>query len=942
MLKLAYRGLLEKKIRFTLTALAVVIGVTFVVGVFGLTDSLRSSFNDLAVKLTSGTDLTIRKAQNIGDDIDRESIPETIAAEAAQIPGVGEVIPQIAAFNVVITNDAGEPIQPNGPPALGFSFAPNQFFIVNNTADTVASATNNSPTNDSAADTTAADTVDSPVNTTATSRRPLRPNEFAVDTTTAADNDLKLGNVYKISGPRTVQDFLLVGLFNFGSPDNNSSLGQTMTAFSLATAQDFLGFHSSFLTIDILLEPSASPENVKKLLELQLGSEYEVITREEATAEQTAEFNEFIDIFGVVLLVFAFITVFVSAFIINNTFQIVLGQRVREIGLWRAIGATPRQVSVVIIAESILVGVFSTLIGTPLGLGMTFLMRELMRRFGFALPTGDVQLHPRTVMFAVLVGLGVTVSASVIPAWRARSIPPIAALGHGLSVAQSSIPRKSLTLGTALSLTGLLSIIIGMFTDLSTQLTLMLIGFGAPLAFIGVNVLSQTFAEPAVGILGFPIRKWFKVSGRLASRNTTRDPRRTASTAGAMMIGLTLMGVSSVVGTSVQHTFIELLEENVTADYFVESAENSFDPTSGFPEQIADDLAQLPQIESVVSYRFAPDSAQISTSTQTSDRTQNPARAQTSALNSTQIPDRAQTPTLNPPGITVNLLATELNLVANHIDGDIISGELTSVDPRTSSALHVDIADELGVSTGDIVSFTFPDDTTESLTVAAIYADSTVYGDSIIDVVLWDEHFTRRSVSFVSANLVEWDPQQSAAANYENYDGWLAGSREAVEEVLVQYPSATARNREEFRENRVSQLNSFLLVITVFLALSLVIAVVGITNTLALSVFERTREIGVLRSVGMTRKQLRRVIRLEAIIIAVFGALLGVSLGVALGVVATTAIPATILSTIHIPIGRLLVYVAISAVAGILAAIIPSYRASSMKVLDAIAQGSPN
>ena len=933
MFKLAYRGLLEKKIRFTLTALAVVLGVTFVVGVFGLTDSLRSSFNDLAVKLTSGTDLTIRKAQRIGDDIDRASIPETIAAEAAQIPGVDEVIPQIAAFNVVIINDAGEPIQPNGPPALGFSFAPNQFFIVDNAADTSGNAAN---TTDSTAHDNTSDISDS-----ATSRRPLHPNEFAVDTTTAADNNLKLGNVYKISGPRTVQDFLLVGLFNFGSPDSNSSLGQTMTAFSLATAQDFLGFHSSFLTVDILLEPSASPENVKNLLELHLGSAYEVITREEATDEQAAEFNEFIDIFGVVLLVFAFITVFVSAFIINNTFQIVLGQRVREIGLWRAIGATPKQVSVVIIAESVLVGVFSTLIGTPLGLGMTFLMRELMRRFGFALPTGDVQLHPRTVMFAVLVGLGVTVSASVIPAWRARRIPPIAALGQGLSVlgqglntAQSLNSRKSLTLGAALSLTGLFSIIIGMFTDLSTQHTLALIGFGAPLSFIGVNILSQTFAVPAASILGFPIRKWFKVPGRLASRNTTRDPRRTASTAGAMMIGLTLMGVSSVVGASVQHTFIELLEENVTADYFVESAENSFDPTSGFPEKLADDLAQLPQIESVVSYRFAPDSAQISTS------------IQKPTLNSTQTLTSTQASKPNHSDITVNLLATELKLVANHIDGDIMSGEFTSADPRTSTALHVDIADELGVSTGDVVLFTFPDDTTKSLTVAAIYADSTVYGDSVIDVLLWDEHFTRKSVSFVSANLVEWDPQQSAAdyntATYKSYDEWLASSRDAVEEVLAQYPSATARNREEFRENRISQLNSFLLVITVFLALSLVIAVVGITNTLALSVFERTREIGLLRSVGMTRKQLRRVIRLEAIIIAVFGALLGVSLGVALGVVATTAIPATILSTVHIPVGRLLVYVAVSAVAGVLAAIIPSYRASSMKVLDAIAHGNPN
>ena len=360
MLKLALRNLVEKKIRFALTTLAVVMGVMFVVGAFVLTDSLRSTFSDLAEDITEGTDLTVRVAQEVGNDFDRPTLPDSLVDPVARIDGVGEVLPGIAAFNVVIVDGTGEAIVPRGPPSLGFNFLPNRFFIVEG-------------------------------------RAPDGVGEFAADATTVDDNDLRVGETYTVNGPSRAEDFELVGVFNFGSSDANNSVGQTMAAFDLATAQQFLGFEGQLLEIGVVVSPGFDPAGVQASIVAALDDSYEVITQETAAIEQQADFNDFIDIFGVILAVFAFIAVFVSAFIINNTFQIILGQRVREIGLWRAIGATPRQVGWSVTIESAAVGMISTVIGTGLGMALSLAMRALLRAGGFGLPSGPLELRLRTI-----------------------------------------------------------------------------------------------------------------------------------------------------------------------------------------------------------------------------------------------------------------------------------------------------------------------------------------------------------------------------------------------------------------------------------------------------------------------------------------------------------------------------------------------------------------
>ena len=858
MFRLVLRNLAEKKIRFALTTLTVVMGVMFVVGAFALTDSLRSTFSELASDITSGTDLTVRSVQEVGGDLDRPALPEDLVDPVARIDGVGEVLPAVAAFNVVIVDGDGEPIIPPGPPALGFNFLASQFFLIEG-------------------------------------RAPAGGGEFAADATTAARNDLRVGEIYSVNGPLRAEDFKLVGVFNFGAPDTNTSVGQTMAAFDLPTAQRFFGLEGEVLEIGVRVSPGADPAAVQAGIEAALGGSYEVITQQIAAQEQEADFDEFVNIFNWILLVFAFIAVFVSAFIINNTFQMVLDQRVREIGLWRAIGATPRQVGWSVIGESAAVGVLSTAVGIGCGMGLSVVLRLLLRAGGFGLPSGPLELRLRTVLLAVAVGLGVTVVSSIGPALRARRISPIAALQHGYRIEAARL-RRRLIVGGTMAAAGAAALMAGMFGGLDTAPTLALIGVGALATFVGINTVSPAFARPLARVLGRPMQAAFRVPGRIARENAARNPRRTASTAGALMIGLALVGLAAVVGESVERTFVRTLDSAVEADYFVRSTRQGLNPSAGFSEQAADDLEALDEIDRVVRYRFAFDSVEVD-------------------------------------GTGRDIFAAELAAVEGHLDGDVVAGDLASADPLTSVALHVDPAADLRVGVGDTVEMTFPDNETETLTVAAVYADATIYGNWVIDVALWDEHFNRSDLAFASATIAGFSDDLGEAEQTVLLDR----SRAAIDEALADYPTVTAENRVEFRQSQQTRLNSFLIVITLLLGLALVIALVGITNTLALSVFERTREIGLLRAVGMTRRQLRRSIRWEAAIVAVFGALLGVAVGVVFGVAATLALPEAFVSDVQIPWVTLAIYVAVSAAAGLIAAIGPARRAGRMNVLDAIA-----
>ena len=858
MFKLALRSLIDKKLRFGLTTLVVVIGVMFVVGSFTLTDSLRSTFAGLAQDIAKGADLTVRVDQSFGGDFERATVPEAVAEQVAGVEGVDRVRPELAALNVFIVDGDGEPIRPPGPPALGFSFNPGTFF-------------------------------------TTEGRQPAAPGEFAADAATAANNGLRVGETYEISGPISAEPFELVGVFNFGAPDSHTGLGQTMAAFELDEAQRFFGMEDGYQAIGVLVSAGSEVSEVQDRLEASLGDDYRVITAAVDAAEQEEDFNQVIDIFNTILLVFAFIAVFVSAFIINNTFQIIIGQRVREIGLWRAIGATPRQVSRSVITESAIVGVVSTVIGIGLGLVLALVLRSVLELIGFPLPPGPLTLQPRTILLAAVVGLGVTMVSSIAPAMRARRISPVAALAHDFRLGATGLRRRLIGGGAVLA-AGVAALAAGMTAGLDTAPTFVLLGAGAVLSFVGINVVSPAFARRAASELGRPVGALFGVPGRLARDNASRNPRRTASTAGALMIGLALMGLAAVVGESMKKTFVNIIENAVEADYFIQSAQSGFGPPPGFPARVADEIEALDEIESVVRIQWAFGGLSVD-------------------------------------GEPRDIVAVDMALAETHFDGRVTSGDMAAGDPLTALALHSDSAASLGVGVGGTVEAAFPDNLTETLTVVAVYEDAAIYGNWVIDGALWDRHFNRNDLAFASARIAGLPD----GANEAEQAALQERSRVAIDGVIDRYPTVKVENQAEFRQTQESQFTSLIRVIEVLIGLSFVIALIGIVNTLSLSVFERTREIGLLRSVGMTRRQLRRSIYWEAFIVAVFGGLLGVTVGTVFGVATTLALPESFVQLVAVPWLDLAAFVAVSAVAGLLAAILPALRASRMNILDAIA-----
>ena len=862
MFKLTIKSLLDKKVRFALTTLAVVAGVAFVVGVFVMTDSLRSSFGQLAEDIAESSPLVVRTAQEVGEEIDRAPVPEALDAAILEVDGVADTIPGVSATNTIINkvDENGEAVAiiPRGPPTLGFSWAPDVFYLIEGDV-------------------------------------PVESDEFVADATTVDLHDLQVGTTYTINGPIETGEFELVGVFNWGSPDENTSLGQTMAAFELEFAQEFLGLEGLYNSIGVIPEPGADVGAVQRDIQELVGRDYEVVTAETIEEETSSDIDEVIDIFNTVLLVFAFVIVFVSAFIINNTFQIVVAQRIRELGLLRAIGATGKQVRNSVLTEAVLVGAFSTLAGIGVGRFLAGGMRWMLNQGGFSLPAGPLEIAPRTIVWAVLVGMGVTLLSAVIPARRARTVSPIAAIQADHRLAGASLQRR-LIIGGVLTGLGALLLLGGLFGGMGTTPTLVLVGFGAFLVFIGMNTLAPSFARPAANLIGRPIARFFGVPGQLAMGNAARSPRRTASTAAALMIGLSLVGMAGVVGESLTQSFLKTLDDAVESDYFIQSEAGGFDPTVGFAQEVAHEIEALPEFDTVVTYRFAIGSMRID-------------------------------------GVNRDLFATDFDLVESHMDADVVAGSLAEAGGDSTIALHVDSAEDLAVSVGDTLDATFPDNQTETLTVAAIYEDATIFGNWLIDNVTWEEHFTRQEIGFASATIAGFSDDLPE----EEQQRLEEAAAEAIAPLEEMFPGVKMESRVEFRQGQQDQLNSFLIVITVMLGLSLVIALIGIANTLGLAVFERTREIGLVRAVGMTRRQLRRMIRWEAVIVAVFGALLGLALGVIFGVAISIAIPSSVISTVAVPWGTLVFYLIVAGFSGMIAALFPAIRASRLNVLEAIA-----
>jgi putative ABC transport system permease protein len=846
MLRLTLRNLLANKARFAMTTFAVVLGVGFVVSSFVMSDGLRSTFGDLSEDITAGTDLLVRPVSEFGEPL---PLDEGLIDEVIEVDGVRNAVAFIESDNNAIQpiKADGTTITTSGPPQLTFAWTDDTelgtFTIIEGTA-------------------------------------PDEANEFSMDLDAAAKHGFVIGETYDLITPQGVWEGVeFVATTSFG--DDNETIGATLMHVSLDEAQRLFGANGLVQQIPIGLEAGADPAAVTAEINTLLGAtSAEIVDNATVTAEQSAEFNEGITIIGNVLLGFAIVSLFVSIFIIYNTFAIVLGQRIREMGLLRAIGADARQLRRSVIAEAVIVGVVASAIGLVAGIGIAAFLTWMFEAIGASLPDYPTILSARTILLAMGLGIGVTVISCIVPARAAANVSPIEALRDGAVVTKDN-GRRRLALGGATLAAGIGVGMFGLFgPSLSTIGLIFVLGLAAVAVFFGLTLASPAIAPPLTNLLGWPLTKLMGPAGSLARGNASRNPRRTATTAAALMIGLSLVTMGYVVGESVKASLGNLIEQSVTADYVIAGNEDDF----GISPAVADDLEASGQFSAVTGMRY--DDARLGAEVR-------------------------------------EVTALDLGAVEELFDIDVQAGSLPSSEATDVIVLHDELAADLGVGIGDTVPIEFVSGHTTDLEVTAIYADKTIFEDPLVPDQVFDEAGASITDEWIAASLPEGVTTVDVAP--------------FVAQLQEVYPQVSIDTASEFQQQFESTIDSALLVVNALLALAIVIALIGIANTLALSVHERTRELGLLRAVGMTRRQTRRMVRWEAVLVALFGAVLGVAAGTLFGWGVVKALPDdTFGGSLTIPFPQILQVVVLAAVATLVAAWLPARRAGKLNVLDAI------
>jgi putative ABC transport system permease protein len=648
--------------------------------------------------------------------------------------------------------------------------------------------------------------------------------------------------------------------------------GATLAIFDQNTAQRVFAKVGRFDSVDAKATDGVTSLELRDRVAGAVPAGVEVVTSKQVADESATSVKQALGFFSTALLVFAGISLFVGGFIILNTFSILVAQRTRELALLRALGASRRQVMVSVVAEAFLVGLFASLVGLGLGVLVAIGLQSLLKAFGIDLPASGAVVAPRTIIASLIVGVGVTVLSSISPARKASKIAPMAAL-RGSGVEQGGSLRRRSVAGAVVMAAGVGLLLYGLFGG-----GISLVGLGAALVFVGVALLSPLAAVPMARVIGAPFPKIAGMSGKLGRQNAMRNPRRTAATAAALTVGLGLVACVSVLAASIKSSAADVVDKYLAADYIIS--------TSQFAPTISTDLA--PRLAS------QPELAAVS-GLQTGDWRSN---GQTRSL-------YAGDPATLGRVLKLDVTAGDVGGLAR---GEVLVGEQELKDKK--------------LKIGDTLPMTFARTGTRELRIAGTFAKNQLLGSYLVSTATFDANYTDR-LDFVV--LAKAAPGVTPAA-----------SRSAVERVTNDFPNVELRDQSEFKKQQENQVNQILGLITALLALSILIALFGIVNTLALSIFERTRELGLLRAVGMSRRQIRSMIRGESVIIAVLGAVLGLAVGVLFGYAIVGALDDQGIAKVVIPGGQLLFYVVLAGVAGVVAAVFPARRAARLDVLAAI------
>jgi putative ABC transport system permease protein len=718
-----------------------------------------------------------------------------------------------------------------------------------------------------------------PFNLTSGSEPPSGPGEIVIDAASADTTGYQVGDTVPVLTRDGVDEYELVGIARFGTADSPG--GASFTLWTTEEAQRIIGEPGKFDSVSAVAEDGVSQTELAESIERQLDDDgttgVEVLTGQEITEETQTDIQESLLFITVFFTAFAVVALVVGSFVIYNSFSIIVAQRAREMALLRAVGASRKQVRRAVLIEATVVGVVGSVAGFLLGLAIAAGFYSVL-----GLPEGGLTILPASAAQAIVTGLLVTVSSAYVPARRASKVPPLAAM-RDVDVDVSGRSLVRLVAGLLATALGVAAVIAGVVTAQVEA-----VGIGVALAFVGVLLLGPALARPVSRLTGAPLARLRGVTGRLARENAGRNPKRTSATAQALMIGVGIVAFFLVINASIRASIDKTLDETFAGDFVIDSGTFGF---VGLPTGVAESVRELPDVDEATPMRFGP----------------------------AVIDGEDDTVTASDDQI-FDLLGMDV------VDG---SGALAP----GQVVVNVDTADDGGLAVGDTVEIRLPDQLTGAgcddggceYEVAGTY-DSPSAGSDIGGYIMNLDDFADGVLDVTDAQVFV---QLAEGVTVEE-------AEPAIERIVEPFVTAEVQSVEEYKDAIGSQLDIVLTLIFVLLALAIVIALLGIVNTVSLSVLERTRELGLLRAVGMSRRQVRSAIRWESVIISLFGTLLGLAVGLLGGWGMVSALGDEGFDVFRVPVGTLLVVALVAGLLGMAAAVFPAWRASRLDVLDAI------
>jgi putative ABC transport system permease protein len=855
MLALVLRGFLQRKLRVLLTAIAIALGVALMAGTYILTDTINNSFAGIFKTANAGHDVVVTPSQKLGSRVRTQVSPITdgMLARVRAVPGVAEASGGIFSLGTFL-DVHGKRLTSGGAPAFVAGETPKRFESF------------------------------SPI----AGRFPVSAEEVAIDQATASRASLRLGEQMQIAGSAPASRYTIVGIVKFAGSQSFGGAGAAI--LTPAEAQRVTGEQGRYDQLDAAARSGVTPVQLRDRIRAVLPSTVQVRTGEQQAAKQTSDLESNLGFLRTFLLIFAYVSLFVGAFIIFNTFSITVAQRTREFGLLRTLGASRRQILRSVIFEGVLLGIGGSVLGLLGGIALAPALDQLFKSFGADLPDSGTVLQTRTIVVSLLVGTSVTLLAGMMPALRATRVPPIAALREGVE-----IPRRTpITHGrhAVPILLALIAIrlVVGIVQGDGFATIATLVAFGVVFMYIRLRQRARgrryrvvPALARAVGVLV----SWRGITGRLARENAIRQPGRTMVTAAALTVGLALVTFVTVLADGTKASIDKAVSRSFAGDLIVENSQAGNE--QGIPALVAPALRKVPGVASATPIAFTV------------------ARQRGSSENASV--------TAVDPSTFEQVYRIEWKQGS--------PATLLSLG-STGTILTKSYAESHHLKVGQTISVLTPAERRVPLTVRGIATDNArLLGNLTIALPLARAVFGQREDAL---DFVTYAPGASNAQVQPAVNRLLASS----------FPQAKSRTAAQFKADQAGQIDTLLTLIYVLLALSVIVSLFGIVNTLILSIYERTRELGMMRAIGTSRRQVRQMIRYESIITALIGGVFGIVIGVIGAIIASVALSGSGF-VLSIPIGTLAILLVVSALAGVIAAQAPARRAARLDLLEALA-----